>query len=290
MNYRHGFHAGNFADVLKHVVLVAILGRLTAKDKPLSYIETHAGAGRYHLSELDATRPPEYAAGILPLLRARALPPLLEAYLQRVREFNGMPPEGGHPQVYPGSPLLASACLREQDKLLLCELAPDQAQLLTREFRGDPRVLVQQRDGYAALKAWLPPTPRRGLVLIDPPYEAHDEKSRIVEAVDEALRRWAQGVYAIWYPIKLRQDVQPLLRALTALPAPRVLNMELCVHADDTALRLNGSGMVILNPPYRLDAQLQALVPVLRKLMVQGRYGRCELRWLKGGDSGASEG
>lgn len=141
---------------------------------------------------------------------------------------------------------------------------------------------MQQRDGYAALKALLPPLPRRGLVLIDPPYEVSDEYSRIVAAVADALSRWAQGVYAIWYPIKLRQDVFPLLRAITALPVARVLNIELCVHADDTALRLNGSGMLILNPPYRLDVQLQSVIPALRKALLQGRYGRCDLRWLKG--------
>lgn len=288
MNYRHGFHAGNFADVLKHVVLVAALHRLTAKDKPLTYIETHAGAGRYRLSELDATKPPEYAAGILPLLRARGLPPLLASYLRLVSEFNGQP-ENGRLQLYPGSPLLASACLRPDDRLLLCELAEDQAQLLSQEFRGDSRVQVQQRDGYAGLKASLPPLPRRGLVLIDPPFEVADEQTRIVEAVADALRRWAQGVYAIWYPIKLRQDVQPLLRALTALSAPRVLNIELCVHADDTALRLNGSGMVILNPPYRLDVDLRSMLPALGRALVQGRYGRCEMRWLKGRDDDAGQ-
>jgi 23S rRNA (adenine2030-N6)-methyltransferase len=293
MNYRHSFHAGNFADVLKHLVLLAILGRLTAKDKPLTYVETHAGAGRYRLAEPNDERPPEYAAGIAALLRARpqssaqALAPLLETYLSHVRSFNGLP-ETGRLLVYPGSPLLASAALRADDRMLLCELVEEQAQLLTAEFRGDRRVQVHQRDGYAALKALLPPLPRRGLVLIDPPFEVADEYSRIVAALSDALGRWAQGVYAIWYPIKLRQDVFPLLRAVTALPVARVLNIELCVHADDTALRLNGSGMLILNPPYRLDVQLQSVLPALRKHLLQGRYGRCELRWLKGRDEASS--
>jgi 23S rRNA (adenine2030-N6)-methyltransferase len=285
MNYRHSFHAGNFADVLKHVVLVALLGKLTAKDKPLTYVETHAGAGRYRLGQMDGDKTPEYAEGIARVLRTTKLTPLLASYLRLVRDFNGASPDA-RLQVYPGSPLLASACLRPDDRMLLCELATDQAQLLSDEFKGDRRVQVHARDGYAALKALLPPLPRRGLVLIDPPFEVPDEYGRIVEAVADSLRRWAQGVYAIWYPIKLRQDVFPLLRSLTALSAPRVLNIELCVHADDTALRLNGSGMVIVNPPYRLDQQLAQVLPTLHRALVQGRYGRSEMRWLKGHSEG----
>lgn len=283
MNYRHGFHAGNFADVLKHATLVALLGQLTAKDKPLVYLETHAGAGRYALNPPGAAdgRTPEYAEGVLPLLKARRVGDALLPYLQLVRQFNGMPE---HPlTVYPGSPLLAAASTREGDRLELCELQVDEAARLTAEFRGDGRVRVHQRDGYAALKALLPPDPRRGLVLIDPPFERADEHDAIVDALRDAVKRWAQGIYAVWYPIKRRADVQPLLRALAGLPVTRALTVELCVHSDDTALRLNGSGMAILNPPYRFDKVLGALLPELFKLLGQSRYGRHELRWLKHG-------
>jgi 23S rRNA (adenine2030-N6)-methyltransferase len=284
MNYRHGFHAGNFADVLKHAALVALLKQLTAKDKPLVYLETHAGAGRYLLNGSgagEAGRTAEYTAGILPLLKARRVGEVLLPYLNLVRQFNGMPE---HPlTIYPGSPLLAAAATRETDQLELCELQPEEAARLDAEFRGDGRVRVHQRDGYAALKALLPPTPRRGMVLIDPPFERLDEAEAIVDALKEALARWSLGVYVVWYPIKRRADVQPLLRGLAQLRAERLLVAELCVHSDDTALRLNGSGLAILNPPYRFDRTLALLLPELFKLLGQSRYGRHELRWLKGG-------
>lgn len=281
MNYRHGFHAGNFADVLKHAILVALLKQLVAKDKPLVYLETHAGAGRYLLNDPQesSSRTPEYTEGVLPLLKARRVGDALLPYLQLVRQFNGMPE---HPlTIYPGSPLLAAAATRECDRLELCELQVDEAARLTAELRGDGRVRVHQRDGYAALKALLPPTPRRGLVLIDPPFEQADEADVIVQALRDATTRWAQGVYAVWYPIKRRADVQPLLRALAVLPVTRVLTAELCVHSDDTALRLNGSGVVVLNPPYRFDKTLAALLPELFRLLGQSRFGRHEWRWLK---------
>lgn len=285
MNYRHGFHAGNFADVLKHAALVALLKQLTAKDKPLVYVETHAGAGRHALKAesgaAEGERPPEYTSGILPLLKARRVSDALLPYLNLVRQFNGMPE---HPlTIYPGSPLLAAAATRESDKLELCELQADEAARLDAEFTGDGRVRVHTRDGYAALKALLPPTPRRGLVLIDPPFERPDEAEAIIDGLKEALVRWSLGVYMVWYPIKRRADVQPLLRGLTQLRAERLLTAELCVHSDDTALRLNGSGLAILNPPYRIDKTLAALLPELFRLLGQSRYGRHELRWLKGG-------
>lgn len=280
MNYRHAYHAGNFADVLKHSVLVGLIEALKQKQTPFCYFDTHAGRGRYDLHGEEALKTREFSDGVMRLLDASRLPAALHVYLNLVRALNGN--RGGHDiSVYPGSPLLASLLLREVDRAQLCELQPDEAGHLRSLFRGDARVAVHERDGYEALKSLLPPKEKRGLVLIDPPFEAQDGEFRLIEAaLKQAQIRWPGGTYAIWYPIKLRQQLAGFYRWLKGSGFGKVLLAELLVHPDNSALRLNGSGMAIVNPPWKFDRQLEELLPVLSQHLAQGRFGQHSVQWL----------
>jgi 23S rRNA (adenine2030-N6)-methyltransferase len=286
MNYRHAYHAGNFADVLKHAVLFALIEAMQAKPAPFCYVDTHAGSGCYALDGAEAGKTGEYRDGIARLLypdlhggAANApLPPLLRRWLDAVM---ALPGNADGLRLYPGSPLLAAGLLREGDGAQLCELHPEEAARLRELFRGDARMHVHQRNGYEALKALLPPKEKRGLVLIDPPYEAQEaEYPAIEKALKEAIARWPGGVYAVWYPIKLRSQVQPFLRNLRHSGARRVLRAELLVHPDDSPLRLNGSGMAILNAPWKLDEALREPLRALAGRLAQERPASWRLDWL----------
>ena len=281
MNYRHAFHAGNFADVFKHSILLGLLESLKRKQSAFCYFDTHAGRGRYDLRSEEASRTREYAGGVQRLLASTRLPSVLHVYVNLVRALNAG--QGGELAVYPGSPLLASLVLREQDRAIVCELQEDEAAALKALFRGDARFSVHQRDGYEALKALTPPKQKRGLVLIDPPFEAQTgEFVEIQAALAGALARWPNAIYAIWYPIKLRQHIVPFHRWLAERSgAASVIAAELLLHPDNSALRLNGCGMAILNPPYRFDRELEEIVPVLRATLAQSRYGAQRIEWLK---------
>ena len=273
MNYRHAFHAGNFADVFKHAVLLALLDALTAKDKPLCYLETHAGAGSYALEEERANKTGEWRDGIGRFFAMPHVPEPLRRYVDAIRACN----PDGKLQIYPGSPLLAANVLRQHDRLVLCELQDDEAKAVRALFRNDARVHVHQRDGYAALKALLPPAERRGLVLIDPPFEQQAQEFRVIEtALTEAHARWPTGVYAVWYPIKQRAAIRPFERWLSARRSREntfkdVLIAELLVRADDSPLRLSGCGIAIINAPWRFDAVLAALLTALEPALAQGK-------------------
>jgi 23S rRNA (adenine2030-N6)-methyltransferase len=277
MNYRHAFHAGNHADVLKHVVLLALLELLKRKDTPFTVLDTHAGRGRYGLHDEKARRTGEAEAGVTRLLGAHATSAAVRRYQNAIRACN---PDGGL-RIYPGSPLLAAMAMRADDRLFCREAQPDEAHALAALFERDRRVHVQAGDGYAAIKALLPPNPRRGLVLIDPPYEAQDAEFEIaLAALGEGLRRWPQGTFALWYPIKQRRSLQRFLRDAAKLPAKDILLAELLVRPDDSPLRLNGSAMLLLNPPWKLDAEIAAALPELaRELGEDGASHRLE--WLK---------
>lgn len=281
VNYRHAFHAGNFADVFKHTILVGLVEALKAKQTPFCYFDTHAGRGRYDLSGAEASRTGEAADGIQRLLASTRAPSLLHVYVNLVRALNAGREELA---IYPGSPLIASLLMREDDRGILCELNGEEAAFLKNVFRDDARFAVHERDGYEGMKALLPPRQRRGLVLIDPPYEAQDGEFRLVEkALAATQKSWNTGTYAIWYPIKLRQHVQPFHRWLAQSGYAKVLVAELLLHPDNSALRLNGCGMAIINPPWKFDRQLAELLPVLRDLLAQGRYGQQRIEWLVGG-------
>ena len=267
MNYRHAFHAGNFADVFKHVVLLALLDALTAKDKPLCYLDTHAGAGVYALDETRAEKTGEWREGVGRVFAAKSLPQPLHRYRDAIRAFN---PDGTL-RVYPGSPALAAHALRKHDRLLLCETQDEEAAALRETFRADKRVHVHQRDGYTAMNALLPPAERRGMVLVDPPFEAQAEEFRVIEpALTAAHARWPTGVYAVWYPIKKRATIMPFQRWLGSREWRDVVLAELLVQSDDSPLRLNGCGIVIVNAPWHFDATLARLLPALRELLAQG--------------------
>ncbi|WP_142848849.1 23S rRNA (adenine(2030)-N(6))-methyltransferase RlmJ [Telmatospirillum sp. J64-1] len=273
MNYRHIYHAGNFADVFKHGVLALILEHLKRKDTPFRVYDTHAGIGRYDLSAVQANKTGEYRDGILRLMEGEPIPELAP-YLAAVAAEN---PQGGI-GIYPGSPRVARHLLRPQDKLVLVELHPEDCGTLKRLFGRDAQTAVHHMDAYTALKALLPPPERRGLVLIDPPFEVRDEFDRILKGVAEALRRWKTGIYAIWYPIKGREPVDRFLDRLGAL-ADKAFTAEMLIHGNDDPTRLNGCGIAVLNPPWQLDEVLQGVLPqILDRL--DAPEGRWRLDWI----------
>jgi 23S rRNA (adenine2030-N6)-methyltransferase len=286
MNYRHVFHAGNHADVLKHIAVLALCDALTAKPAAAFALDTHAGRGLYALDSNSAQRTGEAEGGIGRLMAEAPKHPAIARYLAAVRACRH---EHGTSS-YPGSPWLLAHALREHDRIAACELQPEEAGQLRSVFARDPRVAVHERDGYAAMKALLPPRLgetryNRGLVLIDPPYEAQlEEFDTALAALRDALVRWPQGTYALWYPIKLRRSLQPFYRRAATLPAKSSLVVELLVRADDSPLRMNGSGLLLLNPPWQLDQTLAGVMPLLVKALGEdaGASGRVE--WLVRGN------
>jgi len=278
MNYRHAFHAGNFADVVKHAVLALVLEHFKRKEAPFFVLDTHAGIGGYDLGQGPAARTGEFRDGIARVLQAPAVPPELAPYLGVVRALN---PEGLEPlRWYPGSPRLAQALLRPQDRLVLVELHPEDGQSLKQACRGDRRVAVHLGDGYQALAAHLPPRERRGLVLIDPPFEARDEYQRLADALAKAWRRWPGGSFIVWYPIKERPAVWRFQQQVEDAGISRVLRAELTIRAEERADQLNGTGLLLINPPWRLDQTLTALLPWLQTTLAQAPGGTTLVDWL----------
>ncbi|HVV62483.1 MAG TPA: 23S rRNA (adenine(2030)-N(6))-methyltransferase RlmJ [Pseudolabrys sp.] len=281
MNYRHAFHAGSFADVFKHAVLCRILDYLRGKPAAFRVIDTHAGAGLYDLSGEEATRGGEWQHGIA-LLRAAKIPEkvaaLLKPYLDVIDALN----ERGRLKVYPGSPALARAWLRPQDRLIACELEPKAARALANHLRGDPRIKTLQIDGWTALSAYVPPKERRGLVLVDPPFEQDSDYLRLARGLAEAHRKWATGIFALWYPIKGRSEPDALAKSIRRLGIGKVLRAELTVAPLSDPSRLNGSGLILVNPPWVLEKELSLLLPVLAKTLGQNDKGGFRLDWLAG--------
>jgi 23S rRNA (adenine2030-N6)-methyltransferase len=278
VNYRHAYHAGNFADVVKHAVLALMVDRLKTKDTPFCVLDTHAGIGRYDLRAVPAQKTGEYKAGIGRLLDVppRELPNDLKPYLGAVRALNG----AGGLRWYPGSPRLVRSLLRPQDQLILFELHPEDARALEALFARDRQVKVNQADGYIGLKAMLPPKERRGLVLIDPPFERRDEFETLMRGLHQAHRRWATGQYLVWYPIKDRAPVAAFHEALKTSGMARVLVAEFLLRPDDDAERLNGCGLVLINPPWKLDTTLAELLPALAHILGAEKGGGARVEWL----------
>ncbi|BDU17299.1 23S rRNA (adenine(2030)-N(6))-methyltransferase RlmJ [Lysobacter auxotrophicus] len=286
MNYRHAFHAGNHADVLKHIAVLALCDALTAKPAAAFALDTHAGRGLYALDSNSAQRTGEAEGGIGRLMAEAPKHPAIARYLTAIRACR----HDHGPTAYPGSPWLLAHALREQDRIAACELHPEEAGLLESTFARDSRIAVHERDGYAAMKALLPPrtgTTRlnRGLVLIDPPFEAQlEEFDAALGALRDALTRWPQGMYAFWYPIKLRRSLQPFYRRAATLPAKSSFVAELLVRADDSPLRMNGSGLLILNPPWQFDQTLAGVLPLLAKVLGEDAAAGGRVEWLKRGE------
>lgn len=282
MNYRHAFHAGNHADVLKHVVLLALCDALTAKPSPCFALDTHGGRGLYKLDGEAAQKTGEAQDGIARLQAQAPRDPAVQRYLAAVRACRAR--HGA--QAYPGSPWLLAHALRAGDRIAACELHPEEAHVLRAQFTDDTRIAVHARDGYAALKALLPPKHgatrfARGLVLIDPPYEAQlAEFDTALAALGEGLARWPQGTFALWYPIKQGRALHPFRRAAAKLPAKSALLLELLVRPDDSPLRMNGSGLLVLNPPWQFDVAMGPPLEALRAAL--GEPGASAgITWLK---------
>lgn len=265
LSYRHAFHAGNHADVLKHFILLQLLDYYGRKDKTYWYIDTHAGAGIYSLTEGYATQNAEYVDGIGRLLQASGRPAGLAAYVEAIEAVN----DNGPLQFYPGSPWLAWHAMRETDKLRLFELHPSDYALLAENFADCHRqVKIDKANGFDGLKALLPPPTRRAVVLIDPPYEDKNDYARVVSCLQDALKRFATGCYAIWYPLLQRNESRQLADKLKLAAGNNWLDVSLTVHAPRAdGFGMHGSGMFIVNPPYTLPQQLQQIMPELVRLL-----------------------
>jgi 23S rRNA (adenine2030-N6)-methyltransferase len=282
MNYRHAFHAGNFADVIKHIVLVRILLYLQEKNAAFRVIDTHAGAGRYDLAGEEAERGGEWLTGIARIMQARfseRAGPLMKPYLDIVRAFN---PQRGQLTTYPGSPLIARALLRPQDRLTACEVEPGTRKALIDALRHDTQARVVDLDGWTALPAFVPPKERRGLVLIDPPFEAKDEFERLADGFAEAFAKWPTGSYLLWYPAKSRRATDELARQVAravgeARPPGQCLRVEFSVAPQTAGTGLTSAGLLVVNPPWTLMAELKAILPELEKPLGQGGASRFRL-------------
>jgi 23S rRNA (adenine2030-N6)-methyltransferase len=281
MNYRHAFHAGGFVDVVKHAILARLVEYLKLKPSAFRVIDTHAGIGRYDLTSEAARRSPEWRDGIARLLQAE-LPAdaagLLRSYLDVVRSQN---PEGGL-RVYPGSPLLVRRLLRPQDRLFAMELHPEDVQTLSALFAGDVQTRVIALDGWLALGSQLPPKEKRGLVLVDPPFEEEGEFERLAEGLVKAHRRFAGGLYALWYPLKDQKERDGFIAALAATGIPKMLRVEVMVRAPAHPPRLFGAGMIVVNPPYTLAGELEVLLPALAAVLADAGRGGWRVEWIRG--------
>lgn len=286
MNYRHHFHAGNFADVMKHVILLQLFRAMQKKEKGYLYLDTHAGRGGYDL-EVAATgdtlaRKPEWPEGIGRVLSAKGeIPSAVSEYVALVREFDQ---QGGNLlpalRFYPGSPWFAQKVARPQDRLIFCEKHPAECDALQIEVSRFAGVKVQETDGYIALRALLPPRERRALILIDPPFEAPDEFAQIADALQQGLRRFPTGVFAIWYPLTGRARLDHFFDVLRALNPPPTLFAELAIAGEQSSLRMKGSGLVVINPPWQFAADIQPVMDFLARELAQAPGGGSQVGWI----------
>jgi 23S rRNA (adenine2030-N6)-methyltransferase len=284
MNYRHAYHAGNFADVMKHAVLCRVLAHM--RDKPAAFrvIDTHAGAGVYDLGGAEAGKTLEWRDGIGRLMQAKLDQPvraLLAPYLEAVASFN----PAGPLTAYPGSPALVQSLLRPQDRLIACELEPQAAAALSGRLRGDARTKAIAIDGWTALTAYVPPKERRGLVLVDPPFEQPNELSRLARGLAGAHRKWPTGCYLLWYPIKDAAEVAAFIRRLSRLGIAKMLRVELIPATSTADTGLRGSGLIVVNPPWRLYDELAGLLPALGRVLSRAATCPMTLDWLTGESS-----
>ncbi|MDO4223398.1 MAG: 23S rRNA (adenine(2030)-N(6))-methyltransferase RlmJ [Acinetobacter sp.] len=284
MNYQHHYHAGNFADVMKHVLLLQLLERLNQKDKPYRYIDTHGGAGMYDLSQAPAQKTGEFLHGIHRLMQLNAqqrktAPQAIQHYLQNVEDVRQNLGKGA----YPGSPWFALQHIREQDKISAFELQENIFHELRHHIR-DKRVALHQRDAYEGLLALIPPKEKRGIVMIDPPYELERKDfPQLVELLQNAYKKWPTGVFALWYPIKERAMIERFEKKMIKTGIRRQLICEICVWSDDTPIGLNGCGLLVINPPWQFAEQAeQALKWLLPHLRMQENAGHSAIRWLVG--------
>ncbi|ODT72676.1 MAG: 23S rRNA (adenine(2030)-N(6))-methyltransferase RlmJ [Pelagibacterium sp. SCN 63-23] len=281
MNYRHAFHAGNFADVVKHTILTRILAYLMKKDAAFRVIDTHAGLGIYDLFGASAEKTGEWQDGIGRLIHVKLpedVADLLAPYLGAVRAQN---PDATL-RYYPGSPFITRHLLRPQDRLMGFELHPMDAERLKENFAGDFQTRITQLDAWDIFGTHLPPKEKRGLVLVDPPFEEKGEFTRMVHSLEKAHKRWPGGIYAYWYPIKEPGEVETYIKALKKTAIPKILRLELTIRAPSTPPRLHGTGMIVVNPPYVLEQEMRILLPYLAKLLSDEGRGQWRVDWVAG--------
>ena len=283
MNYRHSFHAGNFADVHKHLTLLAVLDYLLQKPKPIFFLDTHSGRGEYDLHSTDASRGNEWQEGVGRVFARQFSSPPLQRYVDIIHKAQQ---GAGTLHTYPGSPLIATHVLRDCDRRVFVEMQAEECLALRKLLRQPqhhrPNTTVDQGDGYQAINAYLPPKERRGLVLLDAPFESPDEFKQLEKALVRAAERFAEGVYCLWYPIKSGGLVNPFYAALKRSGLRKLLLAELFVRPADTPLGLNGSGMIILNPPWQLDTHLQTAYTELLPVLAPNAQGHVRVEWLVG--------
>ena len=279
MNYRHAYHAGNFADVVKHIVLSRIIEYLKRKDAPFRVIDTHAGIGLYDLSSEQAARTGEWLGGI-GRLAGKTFTPEVATLLGPYLDAAGLNDAAGEIKSYPGSPLITRRLLRKQDRLFAVELHPEDAAELRQLFAGDIQTRVLELDGWLALGAQLPPKERRGLVLVDPPFEEPGEFERMADALAKAHHRWPGGVYALWYPVKNAREVAAFRDRLKQAGIPKILDLRFDIRPPSPEPRLDGCGMAIVNPPFPLEAEMKAVLPALHALLAEDPRATWAAKWL----------
>lgn len=286
MNYRHQFHAGNFADVMKHALLVRLLRAMQKKEKGFLYLDTHAGRGGYDLTAAATgdtlARKPEWPEGIGRLAeRSEDLPATIAEYWKLAAEFSARAGGPGDAlRFYPGSPWFAQQMARPQDRVVLSEKHPDEFFALSAEFRTAKRVVIHEMDGYTALRAMLPPVERRALTLIDPPFEAQNEFAQIATALGDGLKRLEGGVFAVWYPLTQRARVDDFFDAVVALRPPPTLFAELTIAGETAPVKMNGCGLLIINPPWQFDREAAAMLEWLAPVLAQSPGGGSRVTWL----------
>ncbi|OCG07147.1 rRNA methyltransferase [Gilliamella sp. wkB178] len=276
LSYRHSYHAGNHADVLKHIVLTLCIEALKEKEKPFLYLDTHSGAGRYLLQGEHAEKTGEYLSGINLIWQQPNIPDLLNTYISILKRYN--PYETL--KYYPGSPLIAKQLLREQDQLNLTELHPTDYPLLRQEFSKHKRSRVLREDGFAQLKSKLPPKSRRGIILIDPSYEIKNDYQQIPTAILDAYKRFATGVYLIWYPVVSRTQTQRMIENIVNLGIKRISQFELAIKPDNNQKGMTASGMIVINPPWKLQQQMQTIMPWLKEILDTEKTGSFTIKQL----------
>lgn len=276
LSYRHSYHAGNHADVLKHVVLTLCIEALKEKDKPFLYLDTHSGAGRYLLQSEHAEKTGEYLSGINLIWQQPNTPDLLNTYISILKRYNPYQTL----KYYPGSPLIAKQLLREQDKLNLTELHPTDYPLLRQEFNKDKRAKVLREDGFIQLKSKLPPVTRRGIILIDPSYEIKNDYYKIPSALFEAYKRFATAIYLIWYPVVSRTTTQRMIDDIIKLGIKRISQFELALKPDNNQKGMTASGMIVINPPWKLHEQMQTIMPWLKQILDTEKTGSFTIKQL----------
>ncbi|MBN6709957.1 23S rRNA (adenine(2030)-N(6))-methyltransferase RlmJ [Haemophilus haemoglobinophilus] len=277
LSYRHSFHAGNHADVLKHIVQMLIIENLQLKEKGFYYLDTHSGVGRYRLFSEEAEKTAEYQEGIARLWDKEDLPEEVQRYVSLVKKLNY---GGKELRYYAGSPFIAAQLLRPQDRALLTELHPADYPLLRNTFKEFANISTKRDNGFQQLKATLPPKERRGLVLIDPPYELKEDYDLVVKAIEEGYKRFATGIYAIWYPVVLRQQTKRIIKGLENTGIRKILQIELAVRPDSEQRGMTASGMIVINPPWTLEDQMKKILPYLTRTLVPEGTGSWSVNWI----------